>query len=140
MTEREDERFEVVDKRKSREAESEGGEGAEAKADEEASAAAEGGVTTEEVEAGGAPAESPTVYALLAWMVGLLYQQAWLSMGLVADPVTKQVSRDMAQARVAIDCVEFIVKQLEGHVEPEDLRELRNALSNLQVNFVTHSG
>jgi len=136
VEEREQEEFRIVDKRKAK------GEQAAPSTQPEASSPAEGPSAepaTAEVEER-EPAQPSKAYALLSWIVGLLYQQAWINMGLAPDPATGQVTRDMGQARVAIDCAEFIVKQLEGHVQAQQLRELRTLVSNLQVNFVTHSG
>jgi len=149
VEEREDEEFQVVDKRKSRAKETPSApESAATPAAPEPAAQ-----PSEPSSAGPEPAPEPAagpeaerqaaepanVYALLMWMVSLLYQQAWINMGLLADPATKQLNKDLVQARVAIDCVEFIIKQLEGHVEPKEMAELRSLLSNLQINFVTHS-
>jgi len=134
VEEREDQDIPVVDKRAARAAEPEGeqqggaaqGEGqpgsegaaGEQPIDERASTGEADGERPE-------PAEPTNAYALLLWVVGLLYQQAWINLGLMADPATGQVTRDLEQARAIIDCVEFIAKRLEGHVEAQEARELR---------------
>jgi len=79
------------------------------------------------------------VYSLLQWMIGLLHQHAWQSMGLVPNPATGKIERDLSQAKVAIDCVAFMVNQVLPHVPSQVQRELRATLSDLQLNFVTQS-
>jgi hypothetical protein len=82
----------------------------------------------------------PDVWMLLQYALQLFAQQAWMAMGLVANPATGQVEVDLAQARVAIDTVGDLVGRLEGAPEsalPANARrELRNVLNNLRLNFV----
>ena len=87
-------------------------------------------------EEGGEGGELPDVYSVLALFLGELRNMAWLRMGLVANPATGQIERDMGQAQVAIDTVAFLAKQLEGVVAPEERVPLKALVSDLQVNFV----
>jgi hypothetical protein len=64
--------------------------------------------------------------------------QAWMRMGLTVNPKTNKAEKDMNQARIAIDCFQFISKQLEGHVSEDEKRQISNLLSDLQMNYVTH--
>jgi hypothetical protein len=59
-------------------------------------------------------------------------------MGLIADPRTNKVEKDMNQAKTAIDCFQFMLKQLESHLTEDEKNKLNNVLSDLQINFVTH--
>lgn len=81
----------------------------------------------------------PDIYSVLALFLGELRNLAWLRMGLVANPGTGQIERDMAQAKVAIDTVAFLASQLEGTVPPEERLPLRALVSDLQINFVEQS-
>ena len=84
-----------------------------------------------------APEFAPVdVYGVVRYCISLLHAHAWQSMGLVTNPVTKTVLKDMDQARAAIDSVSALMGQLEGHLEAAQMRELRAMLSDLQVNFV----
>lgn len=79
------------------------------------------------------------VWELLTVFLGLLSEMAWRKMGLLIDPKSGKIEKDMAQAKVAIDTVGFIVEKLEGKLSDQEIRELRTLLSNLQLNFVTQS-
>lgn len=84
----------------------------------------------------GGDASLPDVYSVLALFLGELRNLAWLRMGLVANPATGQVERDLSQAKIAIDTVAFLAQQLESVVAPEERLPLRALVSDLQVNFV----
>jgi len=79
------------------------------------------------------------VYSLLKSFVGLLGAHAWQWMGLIKNPVTGQMEKDLAQAKVAIDTISALAHQLEDKLEPSEREELRSLLSNLQINFVQQS-
>jgi len=79
------------------------------------------------------------IYALLRYCIGLLHGHAWQSMGLVVDPATNKTSKDLDQARIAIDCVAFMVEQLEAKVDDQERTQLQSLLSDLRVNFVQQS-
>ena len=87
-----------------------------------------------------AEASAPvTVYDLLRYTIGLLHSHAWQSMGLVPNPATKSIVRDMGQARVAIDCVAFLLTKLEPAIKPAERNERERLLSDLRMNFVEQS-
>lgn len=96
----------------------------------EASSPAEG-ATSE-----GAPAVATDVRSLLAMMVGMLSEAAWVKMGLRVDPLTQKVERDLDQARLAIDCLGAIVERLSPLEDERTRRELNTILTDLRLNFV----
>jgi len=81
-------------------------------------------------------AQPMDVWGLLRYCILLLHSHAWQSMGLVPNPATGKVSKDLEQARVAIDAVSYLVSQLEGKLFGQELRDLRSMLSDLRLNFV----
>jgi hypothetical protein len=46
-------------------------------------------------------------------------------MGIRLAPGQKEITKDMAQAKIAIDTIVFISEKLIAHVEEEDRRALR---------------
>jgi hypothetical protein len=80
-------------------------------------------------------AEEVDVYSTLGFVITLLHEQAWHLLGLVPHPVTQKYNKDLEQAQVAIDCVAFLVGQLEGKLAGEDVRKLRSMVADLQLNF-----
>lgn len=92
--------------------------------------------------------ESPKAVPLLAldsedlvtWFIGLLASRAWVDMGLLADPLTGQVSKKLDSARLAIDAFDCLVKVLRGRVEPDETRHMEALLADLRLNFVRQAG
>ena len=125
--------FQKVDKRHSVEEDSE----ATDKQETEAEAPAEQpGVRETEEAAPEVPLQALDVYDMLRFVVSLLTQQAWVSLGIQKAPGAEEVEQDLPQAKVAIDTLEFVIDKLAPALEPQEEAELNSALSNLQINYV----
>jgi hypothetical protein len=81
----------------------------------------------------------PSVYDLLQFVAGMIAEQAWLHMGLRLAPGKKEPTKDLVQAKVAVDTVVYIAEMLHPHISENDHRALRGLVSDLQVNFVKQS-
>lgn len=79
---------------------------------------------------------APDLPVLIASMVEMLAAQAWWLMGLTTNPRTGRVEKEMAKAKLAIDCVQFLVDKVAPMLEEPVRRELRHRVADLQVNFV----
>lgn len=75
----------------------------------------------------------------LLMCIDILNQGAWISLGLISDPTTGQVEKDLPQAKVAIDSVAFLAGKVELELDEETRRELRNLVRDLQLNYVEQS-
>lgn len=128
----EDKEFEVVDKRKVK-MDSEGNVVAEP--EEPAEPEAEEQEVQEEFT--GLPPVD--VYSLLKSFIGLLGAQTWQWLGLVKNPVTGNIEKDLAQAKIAIDSISLMMGRLEGKLDPAEQREILGLLSDLRMNFVQQS-
>jgi len=74
-------------------------------------------------------------YALLRLFVSILSAQAWQQMGLRVKIGTDKIEKDFERARVAIDCIAFLVDKLEPRVADQEKKEMRRLLTDLQINF-----
>ena len=141
--------FRIVDKRKASADERAGAGAAEEEARSGGSSAADGGAAPSdaggaeaEAEAGEAageeqvPLEPVDVYGVVQYCISLLSGHAWQTMGLVMNPITRQVERDLKQARIAIDCIEALYRQIEPGMAETDARQSRQVLNDLRMNFV----
>jgi len=125
--------FQKVDKRHSAEQESEPPDEQET----EAEAPAEQSVDWETEEAAPeVPLQALDVYDMLRFVVSLLTQQAWVSLGIQKAPGAEEIQQDLPQAKVAIDTLEFVIAKLAPALEPQEKAELDSVLSNLQINYV----
>ena len=73
---------------------------------------------------------------LLRWMIGVLGGCAWQNLGLVPHPETKKVTRNLEDARLAIDAAASLIEHLKPRVDETERRELDTLLANLRLNFV----
>lgn len=81
----------------------------------------------------------PDVYSMLQFMLGMLAEQAWQFMGIRLTPGQKELSKDMTQAKIAIDTVAFIADKLHSQLGEEDRKAMRALVSDLQMNYVMHN-
>lgn len=115
-------------------------------AEEEGKARAEDGAQeaseplTEDAAEAGEPLAAIDVYAVLRLAIAQLAGVAWQMMGLQPDPFTKEVRKDAAQARVAIDATAALVEHLKPHLHGQEARDYQTLLTDLRLNFVSHTG
>jgi hypothetical protein len=55
------------------------------------------------------------------------------------NPETKEVNQDLKKAKISIDSIEFLFKQIEDELEVEDKKQLESILANLKMNYVEKS-
>ena len=97
--------------------------------------------TEETAETGAEQAEipPPNIYLELQFMLLGLSQMAWQFMGIRLAPGQKELIKDMAQAKLAIDTIAFLAEKLQPQMSEEDRKGIQNMVSDLQINFVMHS-
>lgn len=75
----------------------------------------------------------------LLMCIDILNQGAWIALGLLSDPSTGKIEKDLSQAKVAIDCLRLLAEKVEADLDDVTRRELKTLLNDLQVNFVQQS-
>lgn len=92
----------------------------------------------------GAEAEAPPlemdVFDLLRLSAVSFAQEAWCSLGIRLRPGAQEVEADLRCARVAIDTLELLLKQLADELEPQEKQAFDAELTNLRINFVRLTG
>jgi len=76
---------------------------------------------------------------LLAWFLGLLAAKAWEGMGLVPNPATNKLQKNLEDARSAIDAYGAIFEVIRLRMDDQPRREMETLLTTLRVNFVEKS-
>jgi len=79
------------------------------------------------------------VWQLIPFFIRILDQVAWQKMGLIVNPMTQQIEKDLIQARAAIDSYESLLHQLGDHITPELKEALKTRLADLKLNYATHA-
>jgi hypothetical protein len=72
--------------------------------------------------------------------VNQLQEIAWSRMGLTPNPTSGTMERDLADARLAIDCASDLIARLDPFLDATTRRDLQNLLATLRMNFVQQSG
>jgi hypothetical protein len=67
--------------------------------------------------------------------IGIFNDLAWIKLGIHANPGGETVT-DLPQAQLAIDAIAALVPLCEGRFEANEVRDLKNLLTTLQMNFV----
>lgn len=134
--------YEVVDKRKvklGKDGEIEAEPEPNAQPGPETEARAQGSKVDERPDETASGLPPVDVYSLLKSFIGILGSHAWSWLGLVKDPITGKLDKDLAQAKVAIDTIAALSTQLESKLDDSEKRELQAMLSDLRMNFVRQS-
>lgn len=80
------------------------------------------------------------VYALVKQLIAVLGHNAWVYMGLQMNPLTSTTTKDLTQARLAIDCTAALIEQVQNFVDEAERQELKILIQNLQMNYIQQSG
>ncbi len=80
--------------------------------------------------------KEPDLPVLFVWFISMLSGKAWEYLGLIMNPETKEINKDLKKAKIAIDTVAFLYDQIKDDLNPEDFKRTENLLANLRMNYV----
>jgi len=76
---------------------------------------------------------------LLLQLVAMFQYAAMQQMGKLPNPMTGQVERDLAQARLSIDMIEMLQRRTQAQRSPRETEFLDKVLFELRMNYVDES-
>ena len=76
------------------------------------------------------------INALISTLLPVFDGHAWRSLGLLANPATGEVDKDLPAAQLAIDCVQFFLSKVENSLLPSDRHDMHRRLSDLRMNYL----
>ncbi|MEW6202150.1 MAG: DUF1844 domain-containing protein [bacterium] len=82
------------------------------------------------------PEGSPSFLGLTLSCLSILREQILINMGLLSNPVTGLIVKDLEQARLGIDLFTFIVQQSGALLPERERKELENYLTDFRINFM----
>jgi hypothetical protein len=85
------------------------------------------------------PLEAVPTRELLVWMLGVLGAKAWQGMGLVPNPASGKIEKDLADARIAIDAFSALLEAMRLQLDEQARRDTEALLTTLRLNFVEKS-
>lgn len=80
--------------------------------------------------------KEPDLPVLFVWFISMLSGKAWEYLGLIMNPETKEINKDLKKAKIAVDTVGFLYDQIKDDLNPEDFKRIENLLANLRMNYV----
>jgi hypothetical protein len=75
----------------------------------------------------------------LAMAINLVQSQSLIQMGLIADPGTGLVVKNMPQAKKTIDLLGVLIEKSKPYLPKDAVRNVERALTDLRVNFVNQN-
>lgn len=82
------------------------------------------------------PLKEPDLLTLFIWFISMLSGKAWEYLGLIMNPETKEINKDLKKAKIAIDTIAFLFDQIKDALTKEDFKRIENLLANLRMNYV----
>jgi hypothetical protein len=79
----------------------------------------------------------PLPPANLMFLIGTLYLQGAVALGLLPNPISEKSEVQPEQARHTIDLLTMLSEKTEGNRTPEETEELESALHQLRLAFVS---
>ena len=80
--------------------------------------------------------KEPDLPVLFVWFISMLSGKTWEYLGLIMNPETKKINKDLKKAKIAIDTVTFLYDQIKDDINQEDFKRIENLLANLRMNYV----
>ncbi|MGC8544915.1 DUF1844 domain-containing protein [Athalassotoga sp.] len=72
---------------------------------------------------------------LVTFALGIIEEKAWISLGLIRD-TDGEFHKSKEDAKMLIDLFEKMTEALESKVDENEIKELKNQVANLKLNFV----
>ena len=72
----------------------------------------------------------------LKYQLTMVLNFALLSLGSAPDPATGLVSKNLPQAKLAIDVLEFMVARLQGEMSVAERQQMAQLVSDLKYSFM----
>jgi len=82
------------------------------------------------------PLKEPDLLTLFIWFISMLNGKAWEYLGLIMNPETKEINKDLKRAKIAIDTIAFLFDQIKDTLNKEDFKRIESLLANLRMNYV----
>ncbi len=82
------------------------------------------------------PLKELDLTTLFVWFISMLSGKAWEYLGLIMNPETKKLNKDLKKAKISIDTIAFLFDQVKDTLNKEDFNRIESLLANLRMNYV----
>ncbi|MFX0168464.1 MAG: DUF1844 domain-containing protein [Candidatus Hodarchaeota archaeon] len=75
------------------------------------------------------------IWQIIPFFMGILDRVAWQKIGLVVNPTSQEIEKDLEQAHLAIDAYEYLLGQVSKQLEQETRQAFEARLTDLKLNY-----
>jgi Domain of unknown function (DUF1844) len=79
------------------------------------------------------------VTSLIKSMIPMMASQAWVYMGKVMHPVQRTITKDLTQARLAVNVAGALLEQVDPLLSPDERQQMRQMVTELRLNLADAS-
>ncbi len=133
MSENEEKGFKIIDRRASSQ---EADKTSKPQDKSPASTQEEKKAGTTEERAGKRPQQAPLLEASFLSLIFTFYADAQIELGLVPNPLTKKVEKDLVRAKYLIDLLGILQEKTKGNLTTEEEKTLEDILFHLRMTYV----
>ncbi len=72
---------------------------------------------------------------VVSFVFGILEEKAWISLGLIKD-IDGEFHKSKEDAKFLIDILEKMSEVIDKRLDENEVKEIKNHIANLQLNFV----
>ncbi|HEU24723.1 MAG: hypothetical protein C0176_02130 [Mesoaciditoga sp.] len=72
---------------------------------------------------------------IVSFVFGILEEKAWISLGLIKD-TDGEFHKSKEDARFLIDLLDKMSEVIDKRLDENEVKEIKNHIANLQLNFV----
>jgi hypothetical protein len=80
--------------------------------------------------------KEPDLPTLFVWFISMLSGKAWQYLGLIMDPESKKINKDLKKAKISIDTINFLFEKIKDDLNKEDYKRIDSLIANLKMNYV----
>jgi len=78
----------------------------------------------------------PSLEEIVIFCLNLMQGQVFMYLGLIANPATSLITKDLKQAKLGIDFCVALFEQTRGDINPAVAKQIEPMLADLQINYV----
>ncbi len=78
----------------------------------------------------------PSLEEVVAFCINVMQGQVYIRMGLIANPATGLLSKDLEQAKLGVDFCDALMEQVRPFLSAAVSKQIEGAVADMKLNFV----
>jgi len=81
----------------------------------------------------------PSLEEVVAFCINVMQGQIYIRLGLIANPATGLLAKDLEQAKLGVDFCDALLEQVRPILNPSVTKQIEGAVADMKLNFVNQS-